>query len=136
MKIAECRLRLTGHCYRHAELRSHKPTHGTRRRGRPKATCVGTLMRDTETTIVHDLVSFMEDRDVWRPSFPGFEPWIYQSKIRVSTTRPRRHISPFAVSELSSYCRRIELKDVFTSPIPLQSCSQGLGPNDNLRADT
>ncbi|GFR92963.1 hypothetical protein ElyMa_000880700 [Elysia marginata] len=28
------------------------------------------------------------------------------------------------------------LKGIFTSPIPLQRCSQGLGPNDILRAAT
>ncbi|GFS05320.1 protein numb [Elysia marginata] len=28
------------------------------------------------------------------------------------------------------------LKDIFMSPIPLQGCSQGLGPNDNVRAAT
>ena len=40
VKIAERRLRLAGHCYRHPELSTQKlilwePTHGTRSRGRP-----------------------------------------------------------------------------------------------------
>ena len=71
MKIAERRLRLAGHCYRHPELSTQKlllwePTHGTRRRGRPKATYLDTLMRDTGATCAHDLANLMEDRDVWR----------------------------------------------------------------------
>ncbi|GFR99337.1 hypothetical protein ElyMa_002790500 [Elysia marginata] len=34
------------------------------------------------------------------------------------------------------FYREWEWKDIFTSPIPLQRCSQGLGPNDNVRAAT
>ena len=70
-KIAERRLRLAGHCYRHPELSTQKillwePMHGSRRRGRPKATYVDTLLRDTSATSVQDLASLMENRDVWR----------------------------------------------------------------------
>ena len=70
-KIAERRLRLAGHCYRHPELSTQKlllwePTHGSRSRGRPKATYVDTLLRDTGATGVQDLASLMKDRDVWR----------------------------------------------------------------------
>ena len=71
IKIAERRLRLAGHCHRHPELSTQKlilwePNHGTLRRGRPRATYVDTLKRDTGTTNTHDLASMMEDRDVWR----------------------------------------------------------------------
>ena len=71
IKIAERRLRLAGHCYRHPELSTQKlllwePTHGKRRQGRPKATYVDTLMRDTGATSAHDLATLMGDRDVWR----------------------------------------------------------------------
>ena len=70
-KIAERRLRLAGHCHRHPELSTQKlllwePTHGTRGRGRPKATYVDTLLRDTGANDTHDLASLMEDRDVWK----------------------------------------------------------------------
>ncbi|KXJ08539.1 hypothetical protein AC249_AIPGENE10771 [Exaiptasia diaphana] len=52
VKIAERRLRLAGHCYRHPELSTQKlilwePTHGTRSRGRPQSNYVDTLKRDT-----------------------------------------------------------------------------------------
>jgi hypothetical protein len=71
MKIAERRLRLAGHCYRHPDLSTQKllvweHTYGTRERGRPKTTYVDTLMRDTGATCPHDLASLMDDRDVWR----------------------------------------------------------------------
>lgn len=70
-KIAERRLRLAGHCHRHPELSTQKlllwePTHGTRRRGRPRTTYINTLLRDTGVTSTHDITSLMEDRAVWR----------------------------------------------------------------------
>ena len=70
-KVASRRLQLAGHCYRHPELSTQKlvlwePTHGKRSRGRPRATYVNTLMRDTGTTDVTELANLVEARDVWR----------------------------------------------------------------------
>ncbi len=68
-KVASRRLQLAGHCYRHPELSSQKlvlwePTHGKKLRGRPRATYVNILMRDTGTTNDTELASLMEARDV------------------------------------------------------------------------
>ncbi|KXJ06531.1 hypothetical protein AC249_AIPGENE24955 [Exaiptasia diaphana] len=70
VKIAERRLRLAGHCYRHPELSTQKlilwePTHGTRSRGRPQSNYVDTLKRDTGAISSHELATLMEDRVVW-----------------------------------------------------------------------
>lgn len=48
------------------ELLLWQPTHGTRRRGRPKTKDEDTLMRDTGATDAHNPASVMEDGDVWR----------------------------------------------------------------------
>jgi hypothetical protein len=51
-KIASRRMQLAGHCFRHPELGAQplvlwEPSHGCRGRGRPKASCIDTLKRDT-----------------------------------------------------------------------------------------
>ena len=70
-KVASRRLQLAGHCYRHPELSTQKlvlwePSHGKKSRGRPRATYVNTLMRDTGAANTAELASLMEDRDIWR----------------------------------------------------------------------
>ena len=70
-KIAARRLRLAGHCQRHPELGAHRlilwePTHGQRRRGRPRTTFVDQLKRDTGTTTTGELAAMMKDRKIWR----------------------------------------------------------------------
>ena len=70
-KIAARRLRLAGHCQRHPELGAHRlilwePTHGQRGRGRPRATYVDQLKRDTGTSTSGELAAMMNDRLTWR----------------------------------------------------------------------
>ena len=74
--IAARRLRLAGHCFRHPELSAQplvlwEPTHGRRGRGRPKATFVDTLKRDTGARDAGELATLMSDRDVWRKEVVG-----------------------------------------------------------------
>ena len=74
--IAARRLRLAGHCYRHPELSAQalvlwEPNHGRRGRGRPKATYVDTLKRDTGARDAGELATLMGDRDVWRKQVVG-----------------------------------------------------------------
>ena len=69
--IAGRRLQLAGHCFRHPELSAQplvlwQPNHGHRGRGRPKATYVDTLKRDTGTSDSGELAALMRDRIVWR----------------------------------------------------------------------
>ena len=68
--IAGRRLQLAGHCFRHPELSAQplvlwQPNHGHRGRGRPKATYVDTLKRDTGTSDSGELAALMQDRIVW-----------------------------------------------------------------------
>ncbi|GFR90068.1 hypothetical protein ElyMa_006141200 [Elysia marginata] len=49
-------------------------------------------------------------------------------------TPPRRQDQPWRKSTVQQH--QNYSKGILTSPIPLQRCSQGLGPNDNLRAAT
>ena len=70
-KIASRRLQLAGHCQRHPELAAHnlilwEPTHGHRGRGRPAATFIDALKRDTGTSETSELATLMADRTVWR----------------------------------------------------------------------
>ena len=74
--IAARRLRLAGHCFRHPELSAQplvlwEPNHGRRGRGRPKATFVDTLKRDTGARDAGELATLMSDRDVWRKEVVG-----------------------------------------------------------------
>ena len=68
--IRQQRLRFSGHCWRSTlELASDviiwQPTHGKRKRGRPRRTYVYQLMDDTLCD-VNDITKAMEDRDGWR----------------------------------------------------------------------
>ena len=70
-KLRARRMRLAGHCVRHPELVASglilwEPTHGTRNRGRPVATYVDTLKRDTGLGSTDEIRTLMEDRDQWR----------------------------------------------------------------------
>jgi hypothetical protein len=70
-KIRARRMRLAGHCVRHPELAASglilwEPKHGTRSRGRPTATYVDTLKRDTGLSNTNEIRTLMEDRDQWR----------------------------------------------------------------------
>ena len=70
-KIAARRLQLAGHCFRHPELSTQKvmlwePTHGQRRRGRPRTTFVDTLKKDTGATSTDELATLMMDRKLWK----------------------------------------------------------------------
>ena len=70
-KIASKRTTLAGHCTRHSELPASKvilwePTHGHRRRGRPRGTYMDTLMRDAGLTSIAELRTCMMERDDWR----------------------------------------------------------------------
>lgn len=70
-KIASRRLQLAGHCFRHPELSTQQlvlwdPKHGHRGRGRPKATYIDTLKRDTGANDAAELASLMADRKIWR----------------------------------------------------------------------
>ena len=69
-KIRARRLRLAGHCLRHAELAANKlvlwaPTQGHCSRGRPQTTYVDTLCRDSGLRL-EELRIAMEDQCVWR----------------------------------------------------------------------
>ena len=69
--IKERRLRLAGHTFRDKEAPAHltvtwDPKHGKMGRGRPAATMIDTLLRDTGLANVKELESCMEDREVWR----------------------------------------------------------------------
>ena len=70
-KIRQRRMRLAGHCVRHPELGASElilwePTHGRRARGRPHATYVDTLRRDTGLSSTSEIRSLMGDREEWR----------------------------------------------------------------------
>ena len=70
-KIRQRRMRLAGHCVRHPELGASElilwePTHGRRARGRPHATYVDTLRRDTGMSSTSEIRSLMGDREEWR----------------------------------------------------------------------
>ena len=69
-KIRQRRLRLAGHCQRHPEESAHQltlwmPKRGNRNRGRPAASFVQQLERDTGLGM-EDIKNQMMDRDVWR----------------------------------------------------------------------
>ena len=69
--IRQRRMRLAGHCVRHPELTAcqlvlWEPTHGRRSRGRPHATYIDTLKRDTGLSSVAEIRTLMEDREQWR----------------------------------------------------------------------
>ena len=70
-KIASRRLQLAGHCCRHPELSCQplvlwEPTHGVRRRGRPKKTYIDVLIRDAGAATRGELATMMVDRCEWR----------------------------------------------------------------------
>ena len=69
--IRQRRMRLAGHCVRHPELTAcdlvlWEPNHGKKSRGRPRATCIDTLRRDTGLSSTTEIQSLMEDREMWR----------------------------------------------------------------------
>ena len=74
--IATRRLQLAGHCFRHPELSAQilvlwEPSHGRRGRGRPKATYVDTLRKDTGVRDVAELATLMRDRGIWHEHVVG-----------------------------------------------------------------
>jgi len=69
--IRQRRMRLAGHCVRHLELTASElilwePTHGKKSRGRPHATFIDTLKRDTGLNSTTEIKTLMMDRDEWR----------------------------------------------------------------------
>ena len=75
-KIGSRRLQLAGHCFRHPELSSQplvlwEPKHGNRGRGRPRATYVERLKRDTGASDTAELATMMKNRKVWRSMVNG-----------------------------------------------------------------
>ena len=70
-KISERRLRLAGHCVRHAnEVASDivlwQPTHGRTCVGRPAVTYTDMLQNDTGLKSISEIRSAMMDRKIWR----------------------------------------------------------------------
>ena len=70
-KITSRRLQFAGHCFRHPELPANEvllwqPKHGKRNRGRPAATYVTTLLRDTEAANVEEVQTQLGARNLWR----------------------------------------------------------------------
>ena len=64
-------MRLAAHCVRHPELTAigldlWEPTHGKKSRGRPPATYIDTLKRDTGLTSASEIQTLMEDGELWR----------------------------------------------------------------------
>ena len=71
VNIRQRRMRLAGHCVRHTELTASEmilwePTHGKKSRGRPHATYIDTLRRDTGLQSTVEMKTLMMDRDEWR----------------------------------------------------------------------
>ena len=69
--VRQRRMRLAGHCVRHPELTASQlilwePTHGRKSRGRPQATYIDTLKRDTGLDGVAEIRTLMEDREQGR----------------------------------------------------------------------
>ena len=69
--IRQRRMRLVGHCVRHPELTAcelvlWEPRHGKKSRGRPQATFIDTLKRDTGLSSTPEIRSLMENRELWR----------------------------------------------------------------------
>jgi len=74
--IAARRLQLAGYCIRHPELSAQplvlwEPSHGRRGGGRPKATYVDTLKKDTGAQDAAELATLMRDRDIWHGHVVG-----------------------------------------------------------------
>ena len=64
-------MRLAGHCVRHSDEIAHQlvlwdPNRGRRSRGRPAATYVDVLRRDTRLDDTNEIRSVMMNRAVWR----------------------------------------------------------------------
>jgi hypothetical protein len=86
-KIASRRIQLAGHYFRHRAQRTTivlwKPTHACR--GRPKASYIDTLKRDTGASDTADLASLMADRTIWRNRVgEGGREWLYIIYIGVT----------------------------------------------------
>ena len=68
-KIASRRLQLAGYCFRHPELSAQPrlwgPSHGHRARGKPRATFIDTMNRDSGANNAKELASQMADRKIW-----------------------------------------------------------------------
>ena len=70
-KIQERRMKLAGHCIRHAEEIANKiilwePLEGIRNRGVQSTTYIDNLLRDAGVENTSELRSLMEDRNEWR----------------------------------------------------------------------
>ena len=70
-KIQRRRLKLAGHCVRHAEEEAEKvvlwePCHGKARRGRPAINFVDLLKADTQLEESRELKNLMHDRGIWK----------------------------------------------------------------------
>ena len=75
-KIAARRIQRAGHCFRHPELSAQplilwEPKQGLRGRGRPRATYIDTLKRDTGASDTAELATLMTDRKIWRGRMVG-----------------------------------------------------------------
>ena len=76
-KIRHRRMRPTGHCVQHPELTISELiicecSHGTRTRGGPHATFLGTLKRDTGLNSASEIQTLMEDRNEWRAAIRDY----------------------------------------------------------------
>ena len=70
-KIANRRMGLAGHCYRHPELPANKvvlwtPTHGRQNRGRPCLTMINSLMQDAGAASPEELAKCLMDQADWQ----------------------------------------------------------------------
>ena len=86
--IRQRQMRVAGQCVRHPELKANEmilwePTHGKKSRGRPHATFIDTLKRDTGLNSTTEIKTLMMDRNEWRAA-------IRRSRVGVTyiATRP------------------------------------------------
>ena len=80
--IRQRQMRVAGQCVRHPELKANEmilwePTHGKKSRGRPHATFIDTLKRDTGLNSTTEIKTLMRDRDEWRAA-------IWRSRVGVT----------------------------------------------------
>ena len=70
-KVAEPRMKFTGHCVRHADVTASslelwEPSRGRRSRGRHTATYIDNPRRDTNGEEIQEIKTTMEDRMQWK----------------------------------------------------------------------
>ena len=70
-KNRQWRTSLAGHCLRHPKLTASElilwePSHGKKTRGRPHATFLDILKRDTGLSSASEIRTLVDDRDEWR----------------------------------------------------------------------